>query len=100
MASLLKADSEQGYFMTDRSTYIVAQKEHPELSLKILFEGDPVLVNHYDALTVNPTLYPKANYGVAKQFVEFLGSEKGKKIVTEFGKKEYGGALYFVNGEP
>ena len=83
--------------MTDRSTYIVAQKKHPAMKSAILFEGDPVLVNRYHALTVNPKLHPGANYEVAKQFVEFLGGEKGQKIFAEFGEKEYGTALYSVD---
>jgi tungstate transport system substrate-binding protein len=95
MASLQKAASENGYFMVDRSTYIVARKENPALNLAVLFEGDPMLINQYHALTTNPTMYPQANYELAKKFVEFLKSDKGQKIITTFGKEKFGESLYF-----
>jgi len=95
IASLLKANEGSGYFMTDRSTYIVAKKKFLDLKLVILFEGDPMLINRYHALTTNPTMYPQANYELAKKFVEFLKSEQGQKIIATFGKKEFGDPLYF-----
>ena len=66
MASLLTANDRNGYFMTDRSTYIVAQKKHPELNLGILGEGELILVNHYHVLTGNPEVHPKMNYETAR----------------------------------
>lgn len=95
MASFQKANSEQGHFMTDRSTYLVAKKEIPELTLVVLFEKDPVLINRYHALTINPERYPAAAYELAKKFVAFLMSEKGQEIIATFGTEEYGQPLYF-----
>ncbi len=95
MASLQKAASEKGYFMVDRSTYIVARKKNPALSLVVLFEGDPMLINQYHALTANPTMYPHANYELAKKFVEFLNGAQGQKIIATFGREEFGEPLYF-----
>jgi len=95
MASLQKAASEKGYFMVDRSTYIVARKKNPALSLVVLFEGDPMLINQYQALTTNPTMYPHANYELAKKFVEFLNGAQGQKIIATFGREEFGEPLYF-----
>jgi len=95
MASLQKAASENGYFMVDRSTYIVARKENPALNLAVLFEGDPMLINRYHALTTNPTMYPQANYELAKKFVEFLRGAQGQKIIATFGREEFGEPLYF-----
>ena len=95
MASLQKAASENGYFMVDRSTYIVARKENPALKLAVLFEGDPMLINQYHALTTNPTMYPQANCELAKKFVDFLKSDQGQKIIATFGKEKFGEPLYF-----
>ena len=95
MASLQKAASEKGYFMVDRSTYIVARKKNPALNFAVLFEGDPMLINQYHALITNPTMYPQANYELAKKFVEFLRGAQGQKIIATFGKEEFGGPLYF-----
>ncbi|RLA93362.1 MAG: ABC transporter substrate-binding protein [Deltaproteobacteria bacterium] len=95
MASLLKANKEGGYFMTDISTYIVAKKKHPDLKLVVLFRGDPLLVNKYHALIVNPERYPEANYRLAKKFVEFLKSKEGQKIIATYGEQKFGEPLYF-----
>ena len=95
MASLQKAASENGYFMVDRSTYIVARKGNPALNLAVLFEGDPMLINQYHALTINPKLFPDANYEPAKKFVEFLKGDRGQKIIATFGKEKFGEPLYF-----
>jgi tungstate transport system substrate-binding protein len=95
MATLLKASDDGAYFMTDRSTWIVAKKEKPDLRLVVLFEGDPMLINQYHALTTNPTMYPQANYELAKKFVEFLKGDRGQKIIATFGKEKFGEPLYF-----
>jgi len=95
MASLQKAANENGYFMVDRSTYIVARKENHALTLAVLFEGDSMLINRYHALTTNPTMYPQANYEPAKKFVEFLRGAQGQKIIATFGREEFGEPLYF-----
>ncbi len=95
MASLIEANRLGGYFMTDRSTYIVARRKHPELKLVILFEGDPVLINRYHALIGNPKVNPSVNYDLAKKFVEFLVKREGQKVIKTYGKKEFGEPLYF-----
>jgi len=95
MATLLKASDDDAYFMTDRSTWIVAKKEKPDLKLVVLFEGDPMLINSYHALTTNPIMYPQANYELAKKFVEFLKGDRGQKIIATFGKEKFGEPLYF-----
>ena len=47
-ATLKRADAENGYFMTDSSTWAAEKKTVP--NLKILFRGDKMLVNTYHAL--------------------------------------------------
>ena len=91
MFSLLRADELNGYFMTDRSTYIVAKKKHPRIKLKILYQGDPWLINRYHALIRVNT----PNYELAKAFVDFLISDEGQKIIGSYGKKEFGKPIYW-----
>ncbi|KAF5417898.1 MAG: molybdate/tungstate transport system substrate-binding protein [Candidatus Methanophagaceae archaeon] len=94
MGDTLKiANTEQGYFMTDRSTYVTLKKE---LDLDILVEGDPVLVNHYHAIAVNPAKHPTVNYELAKEFIAFASSPEGQELLGEFGKDEFGEPLYLV----
>ena len=90
--TLMRADRELGYFMTDSSTFFAKQSKIK--NLKILFKGDPILVNVYHALVASPEKHPHANYALAEKFVKFVSSPEGQKIYREYGKAEYGSALY------
>ena len=90
--TLMRADREIGYFMTDSSTFFAKQSKIK--NLKILFKGDPILVNVYHALVASPDRYPKANYILAAKFVKFVSSAAGQKVFREYGKIKYGTALY------
>lgn len=90
MATLKQADKIKGYFMTDSSTWVAAKKEMKHL--KVLFQGDPFLVNTYHALCV-----PKgatAAEPLATTFIDFVVSEAGQKIIREYGVKQFGEGLY------
>jgi tungstate transport system substrate-binding protein len=90
--TLMRADRERGYFMTDSSTFYA--KREKIRNLGILFRGDPILVNVYHALVASPDRYPEANYELAAAFVKFLSSPEGQGIFREYGKLQYGSALY------
>ncbi|MDP8248360.1 MAG: ABC transporter substrate-binding protein [Candidatus Tritonobacter lacicola] len=90
--TLLRADRENGYFMTDSSTYI-AQKAHLK-NIVPIFKGDPVLVNIYHSLIPKPEKYTRRNEEPAKRFIDFVSSPRGQKIIEEFGLKKYGQSLY------
>jgi tungstate transport system substrate-binding protein len=90
--TLMRADRERGYFMTDSSTFFV--KRAKLKNLRILFKGDPVLVNIYHALVASPEKYPRVNYVLAARFVKFIESPRGQEIYRNYGKKRYGAALY------
>jgi tungstate transport system substrate-binding protein len=89
-ATLKRADAEKGYFMADSSTW-VAEKQNLQ-NLKILFRGDKFLVNTYHALCQPEGATPGAK--IASQFIDFVASEKGQKIIREYGKELYGEGLY------
>ena len=94
MAETLEiVDDEQGHFMTDRSTYITLKDE---ITLEVLVEDDPIFVNHYHAIAVNPAKNPNVNYELAAEFIEYISSTEGQTILEEFGKDEYGEALYYL----
>lgn len=90
--TLMRADREHGYFMTDSSTFSV--KKSKIENLRILFKGDPMLVNTYHALVASPERYSHANYSLAAEFVKFVSSSEGQKIYREYGKAQYGMPLY------
>jgi tungstate transport system substrate-binding protein len=90
--TLMRADKEKGYFMTDSSTFFVKK---PKLqNVQVLFKGDPVLINVYHALVAAPGRSPKAKGALAVKFVDFLKSEQGQKIYRTYGISQYGSALY------
>ena len=90
MATLQRANREPGYFMTDSSTWVAARADLD--NLKVLFRGDPVLVNVYHGLC-----RPKgATQGQpdAARFMDFLASEEAQAIVCSYGKDRYGEPMY------
>ena len=88
--TLKNADSLGGYFMTDSSTWIEANKTLKRL--KILFRGDPVMINTYHALCQPEGA--TTGQSVASQFVDFVASEKGQLLIRNFGKDRFGEGLY------
>lgn len=93
MGQTLKIASEKnGYTLTDRATYL-SLKEN--LALEILVEGDPMLMNIYHVMQVNPEKFDKVNADGGKAFVDFMVSEKAQKIIKDFGKDKYGQPLFF-----
>jgi len=90
MPALMRANAEKAYFMTDSSTWVVGRKRTG--NLRILFRGDPSLVNVYHALCQPAGRTPGA--ALAAGFVDFLASQNTQKIIGEYGKDRYGAALY------
>jgi len=89
-ATLKRADTEKGYFMTDSSTWVVERQHMP--NLKILYRGDKFLINTYHTLAQPEGATPGAS--TAARFIDFVTSEKGQKIMGNFGKDRYGEGLY------
>ena len=88
--ALMRADAEQGYFMTDSSTWVAVKKDLK--GLVILFRGDRVLINTYHTLCQPEGATPGA--AIAARFIGFVGSPAGQKIIGDFGKAEHGASLY------
>ena len=81
---LLMASEKQGYTMSDRGTYIAYEDK---VKLPILFQGDKVLFNPYGIMAVNPKKHPKAQYELAKKFVNYVTGPEGQKIIKNYKKK-------------
>lgn len=88
--TLQRADREQGYFMTDSSTWVAEKKNVPGLT--ILFRGDKMLVNTYHALVAPAGATPGA--ATAAAFVDFVVSPEGQTLIRDFGAAQHGAALY------
>jgi tungstate transport system substrate-binding protein len=90
--TLMRADKELGYFMVDSSTFYA--KRSKIKNLKILFKGDPVLVNVYHGLVTSPDRHPRANHGLSVNFLEFMSSPEGQNIFGNYGKAQFQIPLY------
>ncbi|MFH1269144.1 MAG: substrate-binding domain-containing protein [Planctomycetota bacterium] len=88
--TLRRADKERAYFMTDSSTWIAAPENFR--NLRVLFRGDPHLVNVYHALRRADA--PIQSESSAAKFVAYLRSADAQAIIREFGKDRYRVPLY------
>jgi tungstate transport system substrate-binding protein len=95
-ATLRVANEKKGYCLTDRATFLSHQKE---LDLAILFEGDKNLLNQYSMIAVSPEKFPDVNYRLAQAFVSFLTSEKGQRLIGQFGQEKLGQRLFTPNAK-
>lgn len=89
-ASLKRANAEQAYFMSDSSTWIMEKGVAPELA--ILYRGDKFLVNTYHALLAPAGATPERD--AAENFVAFVASTDGQKIIADYGRDRFGEGLY------
>ena len=90
MATLKRADKENGYFMTDSSTWVAGKKDLKNLA--ILFRGDPYLINTYHGLCQPKGATPAQPYAV--EFIDFLSSDEGQGIIRNYGKNLYVEGMY------
>lgn len=90
--TIMIANEKDAYTLTDRGTYLAQQKN---IQLKILFEGDPLLLNPYGIIAVNPDKHTNINYERAIKFIDFITSEEGQEIIKNFGIVKYGQPLFF-----
>ena len=84
--TLVQASLMGAYTLTDRGTFIALRDR---LELQVLVEGplnggDPLLMNPYGVIAVNPAVYPDRNYVLAMAYIGFLTSPEGQRIIDEF----------------
>ena len=87
------ADEKWAYTLSDRATFL-AQREGT--SLAVLCQGDPLLVNSYSVIVVNPEKHPLVRYQAARVFAEFLLTPEVQKTIAHFGVDRYGQPLFSV----
>lgn len=100
MGDVLKlANERQAYTITDRATYLSMVDD---LDLDIIIEGDKNLFNQYGVIPVNPEVLDnpdQINNEGAKEFRDWLISDKVQDLIKEFGVEEYGEPLFIPNAE-
>jgi tungstate transport system substrate-binding protein len=94
MGDTLNVASEKGgYTLTDRGTYLAREKAR-HLHLAILVEGEPLLLNVYHVIEVNPAKWPKVNAEGGKAFADFVVSPTAQEIIGRFGVDKVGAPLF------
>jgi tungstate transport system substrate-binding protein len=98
LATINIAAERSGYTMTDRGTYIKYEdnlKGNPPL--KILVEGDAVLLNQYSVIAIDPKHCSQAKYDTAKQFIEWIAGPEAQQLIKDF--KLLGKPLFTPNAK-
>ncbi len=100
--TLLASNEGDFYTLADRGTYLSMADNLSNLS--ILFGGqtidenpDKALYNPYGVMVVNPEKFPSVNAEMADNFVQWLISPETQAAIGEFGKEQYGQALFYAN---
>lgn len=92
--TLKYVDEQKGYTIMDRATCITLKND---IKLQVLVEKDESMLNYISVIPVNPAKFPTVKNREVMQFVEWLTSEEGQKIIRDFGKNKYGEPLFFPN---
>jgi tungstate transport system substrate-binding protein len=93
MAKTLRLASEKrAYTLTDRGTWL-AIKDKDKLDLALLVQGDPILFNQYGVMAVNPAKHKGVKYKEAMEFVNWLISPEGQKVIASY-KDKHGNKLF------
>jgi tungstate transport system substrate-binding protein len=80
-AVLTMASEKNAYTICDRATYLTRMSQ---MTLQVLVEGDPVLINYYSAMQVNPKRYPMAKARLSRQLIDWLCSDEGQKLIGSY----------------
>ncbi len=91
-AVLVMAHEKQAYTLSDRGTYLALADK---VSLEVLVEGDPGLVNPYGVIAVNPEKHPHVKHAGAVKFVAWLTSPEARGMIAGFKR---GGRQLFYPG--
>jgi len=92
--SINMASEKQAYILTDKATYLAHELKD---SLDLLMEESDELKNTYSMLAVSPDKWPDTNLAGSKAFIEWMTSDQASALIAEFGKEEYGQALFYVS---
>lgn len=89
--TIIIADIKKAYTLSDKGTYLVMKDK---IKLRILFEKDKHLFNPYHVMAVNPEKFPGVRYELAIKYIEYVASPEVQDIIRNYGKDEYGEALF------
>jgi tungstate transport system substrate-binding protein len=91
--TLTIADQRQAYTISDRATWLAFTGR---IQLPIMVERDPVLLNVYHVMPVNPARFPNVPINAAggQAFADFMVAPETQQVIGAFGLDKYGQALF------
>jgi len=90
---LLMANEQQSYVLADISTFL-AYKRKSNVDLTVLVEQDPIFLNVYAAMAINPEKVTKVKIDIANEFINWLISSEIQDVIGTYGKAEYERSLF------
>ncbi len=79
--TLQMASELQAYTLTDRGTWLAMRDK---LDLKIVLQADPLLLNPYQTILVNPERHPHVKAALGRRFQQWLVSAAGQAAIATF----------------
>jgi len=79
-AALQTANNQSAYILIDRGTWLA---KRDKTNLVVHVEGDPLLLNPYHVIAINPKKYPKTKFTAAKSFINWITNIKGQTIINQ-----------------
>lgn len=92
-ATLTFASENQGYTLTDLSTFLSMKSD---MDIEVLVDESDSLKNVYSIIIVNPDKVEGTNVDTAKKFQEWMLGDEAAELIKEYGVKEYGEPLFFL----
>jgi tungstate transport system substrate-binding protein len=80
-AALNVASAMAAYTLSDRGTWLSFNNKRP---LVVVIEGDPVLLNRYDVILLDPVKHPDAKQSAARQLAEWLTSTEAQAAIGTY----------------
>lgn len=91
------ANEKRAYTLTDRGTWL-ATKDKDKLEMVVVLEGDPVLLNQYGVMAVNPEKFKHVKYKKAMEFINWIISKEGQQTIASF-KDKNGNQLFIPDAK-
>jgi tungstate transport system substrate-binding protein len=94
--ALLIADRKKAYTLSDEGTFLNYESR---VKLPVLLGGgEPLLKNTYSVIAVNPDRFPDVRYREAMDFIAFVTSREGQKVIGKYVK--HGSHLFYPDAVP
>jgi tungstate transport system substrate-binding protein len=92
--TLLMANEEMAYVLADISTFLAYTKK-TNLNIVPIVEQDPVFLNVYAVMAINPEKNNVTKLDIANKFINWLISPQVQEVIGTYGEPEYGRPLFF-----